>query len=148
AALKRSIDVAAWGHDRCASRPGDDLAAQVRYAHPETFEVADRVDLLPEPSCHLRCGGRDGAGHHVERGGGLYPELDPSALEEPRGHAQGIHAERNRAEPLERRLPVLPVLWRCHERLDLAPRCGLEEVERQGELAGREDLDAEPAPAH
>ena len=116
--------------------------------HPQALEVANRVDLLPEPSRHLRRRVRDGAGNDIEGCGGLFPELEPVALVEPRGHALGIHAERNGAEPLERRLPVLPVLGRCHVRLDLAPRCGLEEVEWQGELAGGEDLNAEPAPAH
>src|SRR5262249_40952952 len=55
APLEGGVDVGARRKDRRAARPGDDLAAEGRtHAHLEPLVVADRVDLLPEPS---GCGG-------------------------------------------------------------------------------------------
>src|SRR5438445_9653335 len=126
AALEGGVDLAAWSKHRGGSRPGDDLAAEVRNAHLEALVVADCVDLLPEPSRHLRGVRKSGAWHEAEGGVRLLAELEPVTLVEPRGHALRVHAERDRGEPLESGLLVVPVLPRSHERTDLALRTGIE----------------------
>ena len=124
------------------------LPPRPRNAHLEPLVVADRVDLLPEPSGHLRGDRRAGARHEVEGGVRLLPELEPVALVVPGRHALGVHAERDGREPLERGLLRRPVVRGRHERLDRALRGGVEAVERRHDLAAREDLDPEPPAAH
>src|SRR5207245_10936359 len=88
APLEGGEDRGGRGEDGGASRPGDDLVAEARAdAHLEPLVVADRVDLLPEPSGHLRGERRALARHEVEGGVGLLPELEPVTLEVPGRHA-------------------------------------------------------------
>src|SRR6185295_9378060 len=88
APLEGGVDLATWGEHRRAARPGDDLAAQVRNAHLEAFVVADRVDLLPEPSGHLRSVPHRRTRHEAEGPVRLLHELEPVTLVVPGGHAR------------------------------------------------------------
>src|SRR3989442_15854214 len=55
APLESGVDLRARGEDRRTARLDVDLAAEARAnAHLESLVVADRADLLPEPSGHLR----------------------------------------------------------------------------------------------
>src|SRR6266542_2387923 len=148
APFKGTVDLVAWNVDRRAARSNDDLAAEGRaHAHLEPLVIADRVDLLPEPSGHLRGKRYTWARHEIEAAIRFLPELEPITLVVPGGHALGIHAERDRTEPLEGGLLVNPVLIRSHERLDLALGGGVEARKRRHDLLAWEHLDPEPPAA-
>src|SRR6266567_8975922 len=105
APLEGGEDPGGRDEDSRAARLDDDLVAEARAnAHLEPLVVADRVDLLPEPSRHLRRERRTLAGHEVERGVRLLPELESVALVVPGRHALGVHAEGDGLEPLDRGL--------------------------------------------
>src|SRR6266536_298650 len=149
APLEGAIDLVARNEDCRAARPDDDLATEGRaHTHLEPLVVADRVDLFPEPSGHLRGKRYTWARHEIEDGIRFLPEPEPVTLVVPGGHALGVHAERDCTEPLERGLLVNPVLVRTHERLDLALRGGVEARKRRHDLLSREDLDPESPAAH
>src|SRR6266542_6659826 len=148
APLERGVDIGARGEDGRAARLDVDLAAEARAnAHLEPLVVADRVDLLPEPSGHLRGKRYTWARHEIEAAIRFLPELEPITLVVPGGHALGIHAERDRTEPLEGGLLGNPVLIRSHERLDLALGGGVEARKRRHDLLAWEHLDPEPPAA-
>src|SRR5437870_12679154 len=110
ASLEHGVDLGGGGEDRRGARPDDDLAGEViTKTHLQPFVVADGVDLLPEPSPHLRGKRRAGARHEVESGVGLLPKLEPVALVVPGCPALGVHAERNSIKPLDRGLLLPPV---------------------------------------
>src|SRR5689334_20290891 len=90
AALERSVDLAGWSEDHSAARLGDDFAAEAGDAHLEAAVIADRVDLLSEPSRHLWRNRRARARHEVEGGVRLLPQTQPIALVVPRGHARRV----------------------------------------------------------
>jgi hypothetical protein len=52
--------------------------------------VGERVDLLPEPSAHLRREGGAGSRHEVERAVALLEQLEAVAVVVPGGHASGF----------------------------------------------------------
>jgi len=70
------------------------------------------------------------------------------ARDEVEGRVRLLHPERDGREPLDRGLLLGPVECGRHERLDGAPRGGVEAVERWHDLAAREHLDPEPPAAH
>ena len=142
--LESPVDLAGWQCDNGRSRPGNYLAAQAWDAHLEPFVVSDRGDLLPEPSAHLGAALIARARYEVERGVGLFVKLESVTVVEPRGHAFGVHAERDGREPLTCRLFRVPEDPRRMKRLDLPLGGGLEAVERSHDLPTREDLDPEP----
>src|SRR5499425_610338 len=145
--LESGIDVGGRSEDGGRSSLRHDLAPEVGpHAHLETLVVADRGELLLEPSGRL--GGKSGtlARHEVEGRIGLFPELEPVALVVPSCHALRIHAERNRPKPLDRGLLREPIHRRSHESVDGALRGRVEGIEGLHDLAARKDLDPE-APA-
>ena len=148
AALERREDAGGRDQDRRGARPGDDLVPEsCADPEPEALEVGDRVDLLAEPSGHLRRECRALTRDQVERGVGFFPELEPVTLVAPGGHAFRIHAERHRLEPLDRRLFLSPVRRRGHEGVDRALRGGVEALEIRHDLAARERVDTKPPAA-
>ncbi len=148
APLEGGVDVGARGDHHRTAGPPHDLAAETRNAHLQPLEVADGVDLPPEPAGHLR--GNRGARtrHDVEGGVRLLVEHESIALVVPGHHALAVHAERYGGEPLNGGLPRGPEVRSAHERLDPALGRGLEAFERLQDLAGRVDLDPEPSAAH
>src|SRR5690242_3421123 len=66
---------------------------------------------------------------------------------QPGSHARGVHAERDGAEPLDRRLLRSPVVRRRHVRVDRSLRRGIEAVERLHDLTARKYLDPKPSAA-
>src|SRR5262245_35017260 len=131
APFQGSVDLGGRGQNRCAARSGVDLAAEAGTdAYLEHPVVADRVDPLPEPSGHLGSWRIGWAGHEVERGVTLLPELEPVALVVPGRHPLCIHAKGDGREPFEGRLLRGPVVCGTHERLDGALRGRIEAVER------------------
>src|SRR6266446_2180600 len=148
APLERGIDIGGRNEDYRGARPGIDLSAEGANTYLEALVVSDRGDLLPEPSGHLRRLRPDRAGHEVEGGVRLLHQLEPVTLVEPGRHALGVHAERNRVEPLDRGLLLRPVERSGHEGLDGAFRSRVEALERLHDLAAREDLDPESPAAH
>src|SRR5437016_7568018 len=149
APLESGVGLGDREENRRAARFDIDLAAEARTnAHLESLVVADRVDLLPEPSGHLRGKPRARARHEVEGGVRLFPELESVTLVVPGHHTLRVHAERDGREPLDCWLFRSPVVRGSHERLDGALRGGVEAAERLHDLAAREDLDPEPPAAH
>src|SRR5262249_16825509 len=123
--------------------PSDDGAAETGNPHLEPLEVADRGDLLLEPSRHLRGYRHARARHEVEGAKGLLPEPEPVALVAPGGHTLAVHAERYGSEPRERRFLRCPCPATGHERLDSAPGDPIEAGVRIHDLSAWEDLDLE-----
>jgi hypothetical protein len=113
----------------------------------EPLEVANRVDLLPEPARHLRRERRPLARHEVEGGVRLLPELEPVTVLVPGRHALRVHPEGDGLEPLDGWLLVRPVGRGAREGLDRSLGGRLEGVEGLDDLVGREDLDLESAAA-
>src|SRR5689334_6514840 len=80
APLEGGVDVGGRREDRGAADLGHDLAPEAGNAHLEALEIADGVDLPPEPARHLRGDRRPGARHQVERPVRFLPELQAIAL--------------------------------------------------------------------
>src|SRR5215471_15712973 len=118
ASLERRIDISGGNEDHCAARSRIDLSTERADAHPEALVVADGVHPLSEPSGHLRRLRARRARYEVEGTVRLLHQLEAVTLVEPCRHAFGVHAERNRVEPLDRRLLLCPVEWGGHESLD------------------------------
>src|SRR5262249_52045079 len=145
--LARSIDIGGRHEDNRAARSRIDLSSERAHAHLEALAVGDGVRSLPEPTGHLRSLRPARAGHKAE--GTVRPlhQLEAVSRVEPGRHTFGVHAERNRVEPLDRRLLLRPVEWGGHESLDGALRRRVEALKPLHDLTAGEDLDPESSAA-
>ena len=119
------------------------FAAQARDAHLQAVQVAHVVDLLAEPTAHLRPGVAGHPGDEALLGIKLVPHLVPAAEVAPRVELLGVHAPGHRAGELRRRHLAGPVVRGAVHHLDAAFLHRVEHAERGHQLAGTVHLDVQ-----
>src|SRR5439155_7027587 len=91
--------ISRWNLLRHDAKPGQHLAGDAANPELETSQIVDCLDLLPEPTAHLR--GRVAERQAVDAVGlvELVEQIEAAAIGKPRVHLPRVEPERNgRAE--------------------------------------------------
>ena len=148
ALFQRGIDFAARQVLRHAAHALDELACEAADAELQPLHVLRGLDLLAEPSAHLRAGVAGGEIDDAVLGVELAHQLQAVALVHPGGHLAAVQAEGNRASQRESLVLAEEVVRRGLRHLDRSLLHAIDHAEGRHQLARRMGGYLELAPGH